>query len=135
MRRALAVGLMAIAGAVLVGFGSPALTRETAPTGGPLRLIMIEEPGCSFCLRWRQDVEPGYTNSTEGQRAPLQTAMRGDPAIRQIERIVYTPTFVLMQGETEIGRIVGYAGADLFWWQLGELWRKLPPATTRAGAG
>ena len=40
--------------------------------------------------------------------------------------IVYTPTFVLMDGGREIGRIVGYPGEDFFWSLLGELVQRLP---------
>ena len=39
---------------------------------------------------------------------------------------MYTPTLVLMDGGREVGRIVGYPGADLFWGLLGELFQRLP---------
>lgn len=100
--------------------------RGAAESATGVRLIMIEEPGCAFCLRWRKEVEPGYVRSEEGRIAPLVHAMRDDPAVSKLPRIVYTPTFVLMQDQREIGRIVGYAGPDLFWWQIKPLLDTLP---------
>jgi len=100
-----------------------------------LSLLMIEEPGCSYCLKWSREVEPGYVRSDEGQLAPLVKVMRGDPAIADIQRIVFTPTFVLMRDGHEIGRIVGYAGADLFWWQLSELLRTVARDGLQVRAG
>lgn len=119
---ALIVALTIEAAAAIAGGARPA--AEVAATG--TRLVMIEEPGCSFCLRWRKEVEPGYVRSDEGRLAPLVHALRDDPAVAGLPRIVYTPTFVLMKDQREIGRIVGYAGADLFWWQIKPLIDSLP---------
>jgi hypothetical protein len=40
----------------------------------------------------------------------------------------FTPTFVLLDGDREIGRIEGYPGQDFFWARLENLAPK--PATT-----
>ena len=40
-----------------------------------------------------------------------------------------SPTFVLVDGGREIGRITGYPGAEFFWPLLGELIAKLDPPT------
>lgn len=125
------VAVVGAIGAILWAPHWPAGARDPAVAVGP-HLVMIEEPGCSFCLRWERDVEPGYVRSEEGRIAPLVKRMRGDPSIADIPRVVYTPTFVLLRGGDEVGRIVGYAGADLFWWQLGELMRKLEPGSRDA---
>ncbi|MBL3206218.1 thioredoxin family protein, partial [Klebsiella pneumoniae] len=39
----------------------------------------------------------------------------------------YTPTFILVDGGREIGRIEGYPGADFFWGLLERLAQRLPP--------
>ncbi len=39
--------------------------------------------------------------------------------------ILYTPTFVLVAGGREIGRIEGYAGEHFFWGQLERLVARL----------
>jgi len=46
--------------------------------------------------------------------------------IRLVAPVVASPTFVLADNGREIGRIVGYPGADFFWGLLGQLLSKLP---------
>lgn len=44
--------------------------------------------------------------------------------------VIYTPTFVLVEHDSEIGRIEGYPGEDFFWSLLERLLLQLPlPAT------
>jgi hypothetical protein len=108
------------------------ITRVTAAdAGGPspqpslarpgLSLLMIEEDGCSYCRRWHAEVGPGYPLSSEGKSAPLVVRDRFDPQIRGFGRIVYTPTFILIENGEERGRILGYPGADFFWTMIGDL--------------
>lgn len=89
-----------------------------------LRLVMIEEDGCSFCLRWKRDVGVGYPLSEEGRRAPLVMVDRWSKEAQSLGRIVYTPTFVLVRDGVEQGRIVGYPGADFFWSMMADMLRK-----------
>jgi hypothetical protein len=93
-----------------------------------LRLIMIEAPGCPYCRRWDREVRDAYLASEEGRRAPLQRLMMGSPQAGRFERVTWSPTFILLRGETEVGRIIGYPGADFFWALLGELLAKAGPA-------
>ena len=44
--------------------------------------------------------------------------MLGDPTIKGIAPIVYTPTFVIMRSGEELGRITGYPGAEYFYEEL-----------------
>lgn len=82
---------------------------------------MIEEDGCSYCRRWHAEVGAGYPLSSEGKSAPLVVRDRFDPQIRSFGRIVYTPTFILIENGEERGRILGYPGADFFWTMIGDL--------------
>ena len=88
------------------------------------RLVMVEEPGCVYCARWRAEVGPAYANSPEGRFAPLQRERIGSAALSHLKGLRYTPTFVLAEGDREIGRIVGYPGADFFWAMLAGLLAK-----------
>lgn len=115
----LTIGLVSL----LTNQGQPR-AMGAALTG--MQLVMIEEDGCSFCLRWKREVGTGYPLSEEGRRAPLVVIDRASKEARAIARIVYTPTFVLMRDGVEKGRIVGYPGADFFWSMLGEMLRKQP---------
>lgn len=107
---------------VLGGLAGPATSAE---------LLMFEERGCPWCLRWKQEVGVGYPKTPEGRRAPLRTVEihTGTPQGISLDLPVrVSPTFVLVNDEgREVGRIVGYPGADFFWGLFGEMARKLPP--------
>jgi hypothetical protein len=100
----------------------------------PAVLVMIGDPGCPYCARWEREVAPGYVASEDGKLAPLVRRDRHDPDIAFIERVVFSPTFVMLVRGREVGRIVGYAGADLFWMQLAALMNDVRMALQRSGA-
>lgn len=101
-------------------------------------LVMFEEAGCGWCQRWHQEVGPGYANSTEGRAAPLRRIdlRKGQPSdIVLLQRVTSTPTFVLVEGGEERGRIPGYPGAQFFYPMLANLIARLPQPVPTAGAG
>ena len=103
----------------------PELARATA-------LILIEDRGCSYCARFDAEVRPGYEKSAEGRFAPLVRRLRTAADVAFIKDIVYSPTFILLVEGREIGRVIGYQGADLFWMEIAGLMRKAgfpPPAS------
>ncbi len=87
-------------------------------------MLMIEDLGCPYCAMWDREVRQAYLNSPEGRFAPLHRRFRSDPDLTAVPRVVYSPTFVLYKSGVEIGRILGYPGADLFWMQLAGLMEK-----------
>ncbi len=107
---------------VAAGFAAIASGAARAATG--YHLVMVEEPGCVYCARWHAEVGPAYANSPEGRFAPLQRERLGSAALAHLKGLRYTPTFVLTEGDREIGRIVGYPGADFFWALLADLLAK-----------
>jgi protein-disulfide isomerase len=104
-----------------------------APWGArAVELVMFETPGCPWCLAWDAEVGVIYHKTEEGRSVPLRRLDIGDPRppeLAALGDIIYTPTFVLMDGENEVGRIVGYPGEDHFWGLLGELLARLPKAS------
>jgi hypothetical protein len=100
----------------------------------PAVLVMIGDPGCPYCARWEREVAPGYVASEDGKLAPLVRRDRHDRDIAFIERVVFSPTFVMLVHGREVGRIVGYGGADLFWMQLAALMEDVRIALRRSGA-
>ncbi len=104
----------------------------TLLAGAPARaaeLVMLEQAGCAWCIRWHKEIGPIYSKTPEGQAAPLRPVdihkpMPDDLAFIQPER--FTPTFVLVDDGKEIGRMRGYAGDEFFWFLLGEMIAKLP---------
>ncbi len=110
---ALAAGLAAL-------LASGAAPAET----GALRLLMVEQPGCEWCAAWDAAVAPAYPLTDEGRAAPLERvdirAVRG-MALSLDRPARYTPTFILLRGDAELGRIEGYPGEDFFWGLLGRM--------------
>ncbi len=96
---------------------------------GTAELVMFEDAGCSWCRRFLQEIGPIYSRTEEGQRAPLRRLDISEAprsGLRLAQRVSVTPTFVLVEGGTEVGRITGYPGQDFFWGLLGELMGRLP---------
>lgn len=111
---------------------APALAQALP---GP-ELIMFEEASCPWCRLWDREVGQAYPRSEEGRRAPLRRiqiseARRSGLALKS--PVTVTPTFVLMDRGAEVGRIIGYPGADFFWGMLGELIARLPKAPAPSG--
>lgn len=91
-------------------------------------LYMFGEPGCPWCKRWHAEVGPGYARSSEGRRAPLRELDLADASktgVAFLTPVNFSPTFVLVENDREVGRITGYPGADFFWGMMGELIAKL----------
>jgi hypothetical protein len=108
-------------------------------------LVYVFDSGCAYCRQWDQEIGPIYGKTAEGRRAPLRRIGKRDPALASLHLkrpILYTPTFVLTEGMTELGRIEGYPGQNFFWSLLETLLKSLPdteghttrPADTTGGA-
>ena len=80
-------------------------------------LLMAEEDGCMWCARWHEEIGPIYPKTAEAGIAPLQSYdLHSDqPDVAFERRVLFTPTFILVDEGKELGRIEGYPGEDLFW--------------------
>ena len=88
------------------------------------KLVMVEQPGCIYCQRWDAQIGPAYPKTQEGQYAPLIRAdlKEGPPeGITYDRRVLFTPTFILIEDGEELARIEGYPGEDFFWPLLSKL--------------
>lgn len=119
---------------ILCGAGLVALAAGAAPARASetARLVFLERYDCPYCRRWLRDVgERAWNLSDLGRRAPL---LRVDVAnglpesLRFLRNWRFTPTFVLLAGTEEIGRIIGYNGDLFFWQQTEQLIGRLRPA-------
>ena len=109
-----------------------ALVVIAAPKSDAAELLYVFESGCPYCRLWDREIAPIYPRTAEAKRAPLQRVDRRDPglATRKLASPVrYTPTFVLIENGTELGRIEGYPGEDFFWGRLAALLERLPAAS------
>lgn len=99
-----------------------------APAAQAAELVMFEQAGCRWCLKFDREIAPIYPRTSEGARAPLRRVNFAGPLPRDlafltVERL--TPVFVLVVGGREIGRIRGYPGEDHFWGLLAALIARL----------
>ena len=87
-------------------------------------LLMMESSYCEWCEKWDEEIGVVYAKTTEGKRAPLKRLKIHDAmpsAYKSIRRANFSPTFILVDGGKEIGRIRGYPGEDFFWPMLTRL--------------
>ena len=87
-------------------------------------LVMVELRSCPFCAKFDREVAPAYASTTAGKLAPLRrvSPLKHWPNdLAGIRPAPYTPVFILVDKGREIGRFVGYSGAEGFWAKLGPL--------------
>ena len=95
-----------------------------------------------WCARWEAEVGPFYADNRTGRQAPLKRYdLYKDPLPDDLElkgRVRYTPTFVLVDNNREVGRIMGYPGKAAFWKLLDNLLSRIeteePPPLDSASA-
>jgi len=108
------------------------LTVIMAPSGVSrafaAEMVMFESASCTWCEAWNADVGVIYDKTPESKVLPLRRVDVDDVRPGDLEHlggIVFTPTFVVLEGGAEIGRITGYPGEDFFWQLLGEIVKKV----------
>ena len=97
-------------------------------------LVMMEQPGCPWCVRFEAEIAPAYAKTPEGHIAPLRRVdITGTwPAdLQGIAPSHFTPTFVLIDNGNEVTRMRGYPGDQFFWFLLDEMLKKLPARAAR----
>jgi thioredoxin-related protein len=95
-----------------------------AATGSGLELVVFEAPGCIYCRIFRRDVLPAYSASPRAREVPLRFVDVNEIDRNRLglaEPISSVPTFVLMRGGREEGRIAGYTGPESFFHLVGHL--------------
>lgn len=91
-------------------------------------LLVIEQQGCAFCARFNSEISVAYPRTEEGKLAPLvRVDLQGPWPERYsgIEPGFVTPTFILIENDREVDRLVGYPGDEHFWFLLSEMLDKL----------
>lgn len=102
-----------------------ALALITLPAAAdPLRLLMVEKDSCIYCEAWDRNIGPGYAASDAGRAAPLMRVDIDGPypdGLALARRPFVTPTFILLDGGSEVGRLEGHMTAAQFWPALNAL--------------
>ncbi|GAB4372745.1 MAG: hypothetical protein Kow00114_34340 [Kiloniellaceae bacterium] len=99
-----------------------------APAAAAAELVMLERPGCGWCLRWHREIAPTYPKTAEGRQAPLRRVDVTEPWPADLAGIAgdrYTPTFIVVENGVEVARLRGYPGEDFFWPLLAEMLARL----------
>ena len=98
---------------VLLIFTVPILSENLMAA----ELIMVEQQGCYYCEEWKDQIGHIYPKTPEGKYAPLKTFNITEvDGIKGLERdVIFTPTFILMEKNKELGRLEGYSSEDFFW--------------------
>ena len=103
-----------------LSFSSVGLSDEQNTS---LELLFITSEYCPFCKAWERDVGQIYEDTPYAQKATLRRVDLKDidSALPPRSADVFgTPTFLIVENNTEIGRIEGYQSSDLFFWALSE---------------
>lgn len=96
---------------LIMGLGFPLAAQA-------VELVMVEQKGCAHCTRWHRELGAIYPKTSAGQFAPLHVTEISAPppeGVSYARRVNFTPTFILIDNGTELGRIEGYPGEDFFW--------------------
>ena len=109
---------------VLTG-AAAVLARPAQAAGDGLTLIMVDEPGCSYCRKFDAEIGGRYPKTAEGRFAPLVKVRRKSPQLAGFNPVIYTPTFILTRRGEELGRITGYPGPVSFFSELDQLLAKV----------
>jgi thioredoxin-related protein len=107
-----------------------AMLALSVTAAAAMELVMFRQAGCPWCAVWDREVGPIYPKTEFGRRVPVRFVdlgrARDTAGLKSPVR--FTPTFVVLEGGREIGRIEGYPGQDFFWGLLENLVPK--PAAT-----
>ena len=87
-----------------------------AQASAAYELIMVEQQGCHYCERWKRKLVHLSQNGC-GDVCPIRmvdiTNVDSTPEIAAA--VVFTPAFIITDGDREITRMEGYMSEDFFW--------------------
>ena len=98
------------------------------------QLIMFDDEYCTWCRKWDDEIGVIYNLTLESCHAPLKKIPLGEDlpdTVSLKESVTFTPTFVLLHEQVEVGRIVGYPGEDFFWSMLNDIIKENFPQEMR----
>jgi len=108
--------------------GVAALFSLRAGDVSAAELVMFDSPVCEWCEVWEEEVGIVYNKTEEACVAPIRRVSVYDERpedLKSVRSVVFTPTFVLVDGGSEVGRILGYPGESHFWGLLGQMIQRI----------
>ena len=88
------------------------------------KLVMITADYCIYCQIWEKEIGTIYPKTDIAKSFPLERIELDEYSISNASdnyETKITPTFVFFKENEEIGRIIGYSSAEMFWWQVDEI--------------
>ena len=88
------------------------------------KLLMITADYCVYCQIWEKEIGKIYPKTDIAKNFPLERIELDEQSIRDNldnYETKTTPTFIFFKEKEEIGRIIGYSSAEMFWWQVDEI--------------
>ena len=115
--------------ALVFGFGL-SNTSWASTNGSTTELLMIDSDYCPYCRKFDREIAEIYPKTEEGRRAPLVRHKLGDKLPKKYSGLditprTITPTFILLENNKEVDRLLGYNNDEFFWYLLNDLLNKL----------
>ena len=88
------------------------------------KLLMITADYCVYCQIWEKEIGKIYLKTNISKSFPLERIELDEHSINNDSdnyETKITPTFIFFREKEEIGRIIGYSNAEMFWWQVDEI--------------
>ena len=88
------------------------------------KLVMITADYCVYCQIWEKEIGEIYPKTDISKSFPLERIELDENSISNDSgnyETKITPTFIFFRENEEIGRIIGYSSAEMFWWQVEEI--------------
>ena len=88
------------------------------------KLLMITADYCIYCQIWEKEIGKIYPKTDISKNFPLERIELDEQSISSgLDNYAtkITPTFIFFKEKEEIGRIIGYSSAEMFWWQVDEI--------------
>ena len=89
------------------------------------KLLYFYSNTCAYCKAWENEIANIYLKTEFEDQFELSFIDFFSEAYLEkygISKIVkVTPTFIFVKDKTEVGRIEGYNGQELFWWQVDDV--------------
>ena len=89
------------------------------------KLLYFYSDTCAYCKAWENEIANIYLKTEFEDEFKLSfidffsDVDLGKYGISKIVKV--TPTFIFVKDKTEVGRIEGYNGQELFWWQVDDV--------------
>ena len=88
------------------------------------KLLMITADYCVYCQIWEKEIGKIYPKTIISKSFPLEKIELDEHLVNNNSNnyeTKITPTFIFFKEKEEIGRIIGYKSAEMFWWQVDEI--------------